>query len=242
VRRFDERAVVGPVLALAAAVILGLVVLFRRGDTGLVLIVVLSTGLVCLTPWPSQFARYLTPLSGLLAVAAVVGIAQIHEWLLRRPKTVRRIGQGALALLLLSTGSMQGFAANKAFTRRSEDPAMAIPWRGEQRVFYHSQAWKDWETAALWLTEHSSVKSLVATTCPHLCYLWTGRKAIFPPMEANPDLSESLLREAKVDYLIVDGLEFLDISRFYAQPAVDKYPDRWSLVYTRGEVRVYERR
>jgi hypothetical protein len=33
-----------------------------------------------------------------------------------------------------------------------------------------------------------------------------------------------------VTYLIVDDLEFQDVSRRYGQPVVDRHPEKWTLV------------
>jgi hypothetical protein len=47
--------------ALGALVLFGLALLARRGEWLMVLYVAGSVGLICLTPWPAQFIRYLWP-------------------------------------------------------------------------------------------------------------------------------------------------------------------------------------
>src|SRR5205814_1997737 len=60
-----------PIFGFAALVVAGLVVLIRRGAWFMVFIVLGSVGLTCTTPWPRQFARYLSPLAPFLTIAAV---------------------------------------------------------------------------------------------------------------------------------------------------------------------------
>jgi hypothetical protein len=90
-------------------------------------------------------------------------------------------------------------------------------------------AWLDVQARA-----EGDSSAIVATSAPHWAYLNTGgaRKAVMPPMEADPAKSQALLDAVPVRYLIVDELGFLDIVRRYSRPTVEKNPDLWERVYT----------
>jgi len=74
-------------------------------------------------------------------------------------------------------------------------------------------------------------------------YLATGLRAVLPPFEIEAAEAERLLESVPVDYLVIDDLEFVDVTRRYAEPVVRAYPERWTLV--RGDPtsgsRIYRR-
>jgi len=51
-------------------------------------------------------------------------------------------------------------------------------------------------------------------------------------MEPNPERAEQLLERVPVSYVVIDELEFLDLSRRYARPAVKNHPMSWQLTYS----------
>jgi hypothetical protein len=60
-------------------------------------------------------------------------------------------------------------------------------------------------------------------------------------MEANAAVARQLLEAVPVSYLIVDELEFLDLTRLYGEPAVADPASGWRIVYSIGQTRVYAR-
>jgi hypothetical protein len=78
-----------------------------------------------------------------------------------------------------------------------------------------------------------------------LAYLRTGRKAVLPPLEPNPEQAARLLDEVPVSYLVLDEFPRPPISKYYAAPVVAHRPENWTLVYTApgggGGTKVYER-
>ncbi len=111
------------------------------------------------------------------------------------------------------------------------------------RLFYYDRKWEEFDAALAWLRGRGEPGGVVATTAPQWAYLKTGRKAVMPPLEEDPARAFELLDSVPVTHLIVDELEFLDISRRYAAPVAEAYPQAWRLVYTSpgGGLRVYER-
>lgn len=224
---------------LAALLLVGAWRLVRRQDWGTVVFCVLSVGLVCSTPWPGQMARYLAPLCGLLATATVIGAVAAWQAIPGRAAWPVR---GAVALLLALTVATQVFSLQRIHERRAENPAMRAPGGTPQSLYYHDARWDRWGEAARWLAVHAPPDAVVASSSPHLLHLWTGLRAIMPPMEADRARAHALLSGVPVRYVIVDELDFLDIARFYALPALREHPESWSLVHEIGGTQIYERR
>jgi len=224
-----------PIFGLTAIVLAGFVVLIRRGAWLMVFIVLGSIGLVWVTPWPGQFPRYLMPLSPFLAVCAVLPLSTIEASLrVRQRRWTITFAQMVLAGVLALAFAAEAYALLKAFRKRNKKEAIVIPRSGgaDYRLFYHDRSWQAWEEAAAWIGSHAPRDAIVATTLPHFFYLCTGRRAVLPPMEPDPVRVRRLLEGVPVSYVIVDQLEFLDLSRRYALPAVKSDPLGWHLVHS----------
>jgi hypothetical protein len=74
-------------------------------------------------------------------------------------------------------------------------------------------------------------------------HLETGARAILPPMEVDPAEATRLLHAVPVDYVIDDGLAFVDTSTRYVRPAIEQDLARWSLLYEDPDAltRIYRR-
>ena len=231
-----------PLYILFGFVAVGGAVLFARRERPMLLLIVSSMALVCTTPWPEQFARYLTPLIPFLAIAAVLGGQRAWEWLGTQPRRTalaRWAVVGFCGVVVL----VQLAAAYFVFRQRHYEPATFVPGRGftAPRLFYYGPAWVDWEKAVRWVGREALPGDVVATTSPHLCYLWTGLPAVMPPMAHDPAEARRLLDTVPVRWVIVDELKFLDISERYARPAVEGETKDWRLVKTIRGARVYRR-
>lgn len=243
-RRIPEWTVRIPLLLLALTAGIGLWVIAARGYWAFPIFVLGSTGLICLTPWPGQFSRYLAPLVDFVAIAAVVGGLWIHRaGAAALPRRLQWTVSVPLVTLAAVTVAVQSFTVVQAFRRRQQDPSMAAMGRPLQHhFFYHDRSWKAWEDAVSWIAAHAPAEAVVATVSPHLCYLWTGRRSIFPPMEVNPTTARQQLEAVPVSYVIIDELEFLDTARVYAEPAMQSDSSRWELVHTVDQTRIYARK
>jgi hypothetical protein len=136
---------------------------------------------------------------------------------------------------------VQVYAASSAFHVRG---AAFAPGRDDKesfRFFYHDNSWRAWEEAAAWIGAHAARADIVATIAPHQLYLQTGLRAVYPPMEANPETARRLLAAVPVSYVIIDEFRYRDFSRRYARPAVERDPAHWPLVYSVNGTRVYQR-
>jgi hypothetical protein len=202
-----------------------------------------SLVLIASTPWPEQFNRYLVPILPFVALALVLPLAWFAGSSGRfRRDSVRRLGLSAFALVVAAF-----FGRNLIWDVRTlaffHTPTFgAAPWGG-YRLLYYDAHWARFDEALAWLREHGEPDAIVATTAPHWVYLKTGLKAVIAPMEADPAKAQELLDAVPVDYLIIDTLGFLDITRRYARPIVQRYPALWEPVYTgpEGGTTIYRR-
>jgi hypothetical protein len=233
-----------PILGFGTLVLAGIVILARSGAWLIVFIVVGSVGLVCTTPWPGQFTRYLAPLAPFLTIAAVSTLSWIGAALRARQHRWAPLGRLALASILVLAFIVQAYSAQWTFRRHQSAESSSFVPEGSSaaasRFFFHDRSWQAWEQAVAWIDAHAPPDAIVATTSPHLCYLLTGRRAVLPPMEINPVRAWRLLEAVPVSYVIVDELEFADMSRRYALPAVENHPAGWRLVHEIDNTRIYE--
>jgi len=233
-----------PIFGLAMLVVGGLVIFLRCDNWTLASLVVLSIALICLTPWPEQFGRYLMPMTPFLTVAAVLTMER-SEAALRVWGSVRAIalGRAALAGLLVLTVAAQTHAALWLCGERARAEGATFVPEGSSagaRFFYHDHGWRAWEQAATWIDAHAAPGEIVATIAPHEFYLWTGLRAVYPPMDANAERARHLLEAVPVSHVIVDGFPPY-FSRRYALPAVKGDPLGWHFVQSFNGTQIYAR-
>ncbi len=218
---------------LTAVVIGGFVVLWRRGHRLLVLVAAASVGLVVSTPWPGQFARYLAPITPLLAIALWTAVAAIVAAASRAERPmIRRLGPAVL-LLVGVTVLQQAYTLLKVY-RKHHRPATYIDASGTRhsyRLFFYDRPWQLHERALDWLAEHGRPGEVIATSTPHWAYLRTGLTAVMPPFELDGSTAKRLLDAVPVTYLVADSLAFVNVGHRYTRPVLDAYPERWRLVY-----------
>jgi hypothetical protein len=243
-RLFPISLVSVPLFTLAALVVAGLVDFIRRGEWIMTFIIAGSFALVCFTPWPSQFSRYLEPLAQFLTIAAVVGIVEITGILTRRGKAPAALTmQWASVLLLFLAIIVELHTAAWLFSERARQRGVFAHNKSQvvPKWFLYDQSWQAWQDAINWIDTHAAAEAIIATSSPHFYYLQTGRLAVLPPMERDPVREAHLLDAVPVSYVIVDELEFPDISRRYVLPLVESNPGSWRLVHKSRATAVYER-
>ena len=102
-------------------------------------------------------------------------------------------------------------------------------WADERDAFEMAHEEDDW------LESEANPDEIVATTTPHWLYLKTGLKAVMPPFEADVSGAQRLIDSVPANYLVVDRLDFVDISMRYSVPIVKAFPERWALIYSSGK-------
>jgi hypothetical protein len=230
---------------LSAVVVAGLLLLAHRGHWLPVLYVAGSIALIVITPWPGQFGRYLVPLAPILALAFVAIPAALADQARRRGTRAWRglslAGLGLTAFVMVQ----EVYTVFKVFTKHHQ-PAVMTDQRGRThhyRLFFYDRTWRLHDDGLDWLARRRVPGAVIATATPHLAYLRTGMPAIMPPYEADPARAEELLAGVPVRYLVVDQLDFLDVSRRYAAPVAAAGQERWPLVYATSDSgpRIYQR-
>ena len=232
-----------PILGFGTLVVAGFVVFIQRRDWMLVSIPLLSVALVCLTPWPEEFKRYLTPIAPFLTIAAILALERVDAALRargsHRSALLGSLASPALLVLLLI---MQTFAAVRLFRDRDRDGAQLSTGRRSQPVPVSSitgaLGWLG-SRLPLGLARARTPAAIVATSAPHQLYLQTGLRAVYPPMDSDPEQAHRLLETLPASYVIVDELPHRDFVRRYALPAVESHPASWHLVHTVDGTRIF---
>jgi len=235
-----------PLVLLGVLSLSGLVLLAQRGEWLIPLYVLGSIVLMGLTPWPGQFERYLAPLTPLLALTLLLSLVALRT----RLSTTRwpwagRLGRLMLVAVLVGVLGQETFVIHKVYTKQHRE----VEYQDrqgrhlEQRYFFYTQAWRTHDAALDWLRRIARPEDVIATSTPHWAYLKTGSRAILPPFEADVRTARDLLDAVPVRYLVVDGLEFLDVTRRYAAPVAREYAREWQLIYSSPDStsRIYRR-
>jgi len=229
-----------PIYGLATLVLGGFAIFMLRRDWVMASIPLLSLALVCLTPWPEEFRRYLMPIAPFLTIAAILAWEQIQAVIRGARVWIRALVSASILGLLILAFTVQIYAAFSAFRVRGAPFVPKEGGRADFRFFYHDDAWRAWEQAASWIGAHAAPSEIVATIAPHQLYLRTGLRSVYPPMEANPQRARRLLEAVPISYVVVDEFRYRDFSRRYARPAVEGDPVSWPLVYSVKGTKVYQ--
>lgn len=227
----------------AASILIGGLVLVRRRQPALPLVVVFTILVLMVTPWPAQLARYMVPVNGLSLILALVGLQAAAAASRAISSWAGWLGRGGFALVVGGCLLVQGYAVVTAFRdtlapARSVDPADRA---ATYRLLYYESSWSDFERSLDWLWQDARPDAIIATSAPHYVYLRTGLRAVLPPFEPDAERAAALLEGVPASYVVVDELAFLDVSRRYALPALADHPDRWQLAYESpsGQTRIY---
>jgi hypothetical protein len=222
--------------------LLGIALLLRSGEGAIPLYVGVTLAMICLTPWPDQFWRYLAPLTPLsylgliVALRAGARVAAGERW----SRHAGALAASAVVLLLL----VQGVVA-AGFLHGLQPVSYYGPDGTERQVrqLTYERVWHALDPAFEFIRQHSAPTDVVATAVPQLAYLRTGRPAVLIPLEADAGTAARYLDAVPVSYLVLDELGTPDISARYAAPVVGHDPAGWQLAFTTpgSGVRVYHR-
>jgi hypothetical protein len=225
--------------------VLGAALVAASGEWFLSLYFAVTVGMIVLTPWPSQFWRYLAPLVPLTMLFVVVALGRTDEWLRRQGGAAMRtagsaVGTIPLAVMLL----VQVFIAS-SFLRT----LLPVTWydrAGREhayRLLTYEPVWHALDPALEWVRRHAPADAVLATSVPQLAYLRTDRKTVMPPLDPDPDAAARLLDSVPASYLLVDRLGLPGISERYAEPLVARRSNQWRLTFTSpdGRAQVYAR-
>jgi hypothetical protein len=217
------------VTALGCLVLVGLGNWARRGEWFFPLFLGASLVLICLTPWPGQFPRYLTPLSPFLTVPALLVLFRFRDWARARlPGDWKGLALLPLALFLFVTLEAGATGLKYGFVDRSQNTG---------KLFFYDPAWAEYDRALAWLGGRAQSGEVIATWAPHWAYLWTGRLAVMPPMVPDAAEAQRLLDSVPVTYLIVDEFHFMydldghTVGGKYTDLLPLRNADQWEPIY-----------
>jgi hypothetical protein len=235
-----------PLILLGGLVLGGIAVLIRRGEVFIPVYIVMSVVLLCATPWPEQFRRYLVPVAPFLLVSLFSCVLGVGNWLGMSGRRVVRKSAPIALLIVLALIFDAEFNSLHAMYRYHLDPVRSETYDGkpvDYRLFYYSPASKALDDGLDWLKQRANPADVVATSLPHWAYLRKGLKAVRPPLESNRERAQSLLDSVPVAYIILSPQNDGKAINEYVFPVVQGYPQAWKCVHAdEGKlVRIYER-
>jgi hypothetical protein len=235
-----------PLILLGGLVLGGIAVLIRRGEVFIPVYIVMSVVLLCATPWPEQFRRYLVPVAPFLLVSLFSCVLGVGNWLGMSGRRVVRKSAPIALLIVLALIFDAEFNSLHAMNRYHLDRVRSETYDGkpvDYRLFYYSPASKALDDGLDWLKRRANPADVVATSLPHWAYLRKGLKAVRPPLESNRERAQSLLDSVPVAYIVLSPQNDGKAINEYVFPVVQGYPQAWKCVHAdEGKlVRIYER-
>ena len=241
-----QRSFYIPLVLLGGLVLGGIIVFVRQGEVFIPVYILISVLLLCATPWPEQFRRYLTPVTPFLLASLFSCVLAVGNWLrMLRPKLVRKCAPIALMTVLAlifgaqldSLYSMYHYHLDGV---RSETYAGKLV---NYQLFYYNPSSESLDYGLDWLKKRAKPEDVVAASMPHWVYLRTGLKAVRPPLESNRDRAQALLDSVPVAYIVLNFEGEMQFVNDYILPLVQDDSQAWKFVYTdeKGLVRIYER-
>jgi hypothetical protein len=223
-----------PLFALGCLVLVGTGVLATQGQVIVPLCVLSSISVICLTPWPAQFNRYLMPTVPLLALSLCAAIAWVLRQSRQPPLSKWRGVVLVLACSLLVGIGLQQIATTVSVYAKRHLPVQYQTRQGDTvryRLFFYMDSYRALDSGVDWLMAHAEPSDVIAVSMPQWVYLRTGNKTVMPPFESDPIKAEQLLESVPVTYLILDEGLAIDSKRFM-KGVIESFPYRWKRVYS----------
>jgi hypothetical protein len=190
--------------------------------------------MMCLTPWPEQFYRYLVPVAPFLVLSLFTMLLAIRDQCQKLlPAPWKAAGLAVTISLVAVILIQQSLTLFVTFTKwhpevvynRQQDSG------AQHRLFFYHDAYRVLDKGLEWLKLRAKATDVVAGSMPHWVYLRTGLKAVMPPYEPDPAKAQHLLNSVPVKYLILDEELAIDTRR-YTSPVVRSFPGGWKRVYS----------
>ena len=190
-----------PLFALGCLVLIGTGLLATQGNLIIPLCVLSFISVICLTPWPEQFNRYLMPTVPLLALAMCTAIAWVLEQSRQPPPSRWKSGVRAIACLVVVGITVQQIATTSAVYAKRHLPVQYETRQGDTvryRLFFYMDSYRALDSGVDWMMAHAKPSDVIAVSMPHWVYLRTGNKTVMPPFESDPIKAEQLLESVPV--------------------------------------------
>ena len=228
-------------IVLGVIILGGLGLQLARRQWAIPLYVLLSVAAICLTPWPIQLVRYLTPLCPFFALAFFTSLLFLKALSGKASSMAVTTVTSFLIASGISLLLFHQLVVFYRFTRYVDTIVYDLPDGREVRlrVFGYFPVERALNASLSWLMKRAQPNEIVATYAPQWVYLRTGLKAVMPPFELNPERAQKLLDSVPVTYLIFED----SFTKRYVSLVTQAYPDIWREIYSdqHGSFKVYER-
>jgi hypothetical protein len=191
---------------------------------------------ICLTPFLSQYLRYLMPITPFLVSSLIISLSAVKRAAIRnltskwsRFNSYIVTGPVSLILLIQTMNFTRMYFQELKSTEYADINNKVV----KQRLFFGGKWFYNYNLCMNYLRQHAQPSEVAASGTPHWVYLQTGLKAVMPPFNNNPAQAQQQLDSVPVTYLII-GKDVIDSER-YALPVVEKFSDKWKKVFTTPE-------
>jgi hypothetical protein len=235
-----------PLIPLGGLILGGMVFLVRGGEFLIPVYILTTVMLLCATPWPDQFRRYLTPVAPFLLTALFTCLLGVRNWLrIVLPKLVRQYAPIVLIAVLALIFDSELRSLHSMY-RNNLDGVRSETYDGklvDYRLFYYGPGYESLDYGLDWLKRRAKPEDVVATSMPQWEYLRKGLKAVRPPFESNRERAQALLDSVPVAYIVLDFETGVNFTNESILPLVLGNPQAWKSVYMdeKGLVLIYER-
>jgi hypothetical protein len=215
---------------LAAFMVVGVMVQLRARQFLIPLYILFFVAMVCATPWPGQFNRYLAPLAPFLSISLFSGLKaaanRVSPWL---PVRGNAIGAWLAAPVVFAILGCQALLLFVTYTQSHPRVTIAVGRDAPitYRLFFYRGLDRATDMGLDWLKMNGRGGVVVATD-PQWAYLRTGMKAVLPPFEIDPQEAQRLLDTARARYLIVDD----SLYKKYTAGIIANHPALWRQVFS----------
>ncbi len=213
--------------------------------------ILLSLTMICVTPWPVQFNRYISPLAPFLVLSLLLGVkvaAYRFSMLMRTKQSL--ISSGLIYVIMTVILALQFATIFMLFTQWHQKTEI-LDRNGRKidyRLFFYGEIDRATDAGLDWIKMHAEGGEVIAATNPQWAYLRTGLKSVLPPLEIDSAEAQRLLNTVPIMYLMVDNGPF----HKYTSGVVKAYPAQWRKVFTSptgekslaldgGKIEIYER-
>jgi hypothetical protein len=229
---------------LALLAFAGAILLAAKRQFLLVGYLALSIAVMVLTPFNTQFTRYLLPLYPFFALAVFQILtlsAKNAQHLL--PAVPPAMGQAAIGVAVAAIALVEGRDLRRMYEYYDKAFAQTAS-TGNDRLFYYAPLGTEFDEALVWLQRNRRSSDVVAATDPQRAYLRTGMKAVLPPFELDGAKAQKLIDTVPVRYLIAEKepqLVGLGAYHRFTSALVRDNPGCWTVVWKSDHVAIYER-
>lgn len=208
--------------------IIGFIVVIKRKTFGLWgLYFIFFIGITF--SWPQVWSgdRFLIPIVPFLIYYFFIGLRNFAQWL--RFKSLSLIAVFLMIILALSD-SIKKIPNNLsnliAYLKGNKYAGYPLDW---QRYF---------ETLN-WIKDNTEKDAIVVSRKPEFTYLLGQRKSFLYRYSSDPQKLINDFYEKKANYLLFDSFYWTGTTRKYIGPVLQRYPDKFELVYKSPQPEMY---